>query len=133
MDIDKAKLVIAARERMRKAVDKQLESLGVSVRTTQVQVKDKDGNTVIGGDGKPLTYTASTMAGISDDARELIEVFNERTPCWFKGCEGLRKQYNEEVGASNCTGCSGATRRKYMALARKLLDADPDRTVPKLH
>lgn len=122
-----------AMDRMNDTVREQLAKLGVPTTTSLEPVIGANGKPVMGSDGKPVMRRVTIMGTPSDDARELLEVFNLRTPCWFKGCEGLRRQYHEEVSASDCSGCTGKTRRKYMALARKLLDADPDRTVPRLH
>ena len=50
------------------------------------------------------------------------------TPCWFDGCEELRKQYNEElskIGGAACgTGCEkGTLIRKYLKLVAQAQNA----------
>lgn len=120
----------SAIERMNKTVQRECSRLGINVVTTTVPVTDRNGKPVTGPDGKPLTRKVNTMAGMTKEAYELLEFFHEATPCWFKGCEALRAQYRAERDAMDCSGCTGATMRKYMGLARKMMDADPDRVVP---
>lgn len=121
-------------ERLKKTVQKECQRLGITFKT-QTRPLLKDGKPVIGQDGKPIVQTVNILSDITDDARELLEVLNFGTPCWFKGCESLRKQYAQEKAEQEkkCSGCSGTLTRRYMALARTLLERDPDRTVPKLH
>lgn len=120
----------SAIERMNKTVQRECSRLGITCVTTKVPVRDKDGKPVTGPDGKPVMCKVNTLAGMSPEAYELMEFFHEATPCWFKGCEALRAQYRAERDAQDCSGCTGATMRKYMGLARKMMDADPDRIVP---
>lgn len=121
---------VSAYQKMRNAIKQQQAKLGLVFTDSKVVAKDRDGKPIIGKDGKPVMHTVSTLSHISDDARELIEVFNFNEPCWFKGCDGLRKQYKEELANSSCKTCKGALLRKYNQLARQLLDADPDRIPP---
>lgn len=120
-------------ERLDKAIKKECTRLGIQFIEKKVQVKDKDGNPVKDANGNDIYRTVNTLASITDEARELMEVFNMNTPCWFKGCQALRDQYTAEKETQGCKSCSGAIMRKYMALARPLLQADPDRKIPDLH
>lgn len=120
-------------DRMRKAIQKEHAKLGITFTESKVPAKDKDGKVILDKDGKPVLHTISTLTNITDEARELMEVFNMNTPCWFKGCEKLREQYNAEKEQSGCKTCKGTIMRKYMQLARVMLDDDPDRQIPQLH
>lgn len=120
-------------ERLDKAVKKECVRLGLQFTETQVPVTDSEGNEIKDKDGKVITRTVHTLSSISDEARELMQVFNMSQPCWFKGCEELRQQYKAEKEASGCKTCQGAIMRKYMALAKAMIKADPDRKIPKLN
>lgn len=120
-------------ERLDKAVKKECVRLGLQFTETQVPVTDSEGNEIKDKDGKVITRTVHTLSSISDEARELMQVFNMSQPCWFKGCEELRQQYKAEKEANGCKTCQGAIMRKYMALAKAMIKADPDRKIPKLN
>jgi hypothetical protein len=62
------------------------------------------------------------VSSISDTDRRILGFFSPSTPCWFQGCEELRKQYQVEEGAldANCPDCQkGAIIRKYQDLVKK--------------
>lgn len=122
----------SARDRLAEAVRENLAKLGVMFKEVVTPALDKNGKPILNKDGQPVTYKSNTLVSISSDAKEMLAALNERIPCWFKGCAELRAQFKAEIGAQDCSGCSGATRRKYYALARKMLDADPGRNRPKL-
>lgn len=122
----------SARDRLSAAARENLAKLGVQFKEVVTPVLDKDGKPVLDMNGNPRTYKSNTLVSISSDAREMLAALNDRVPCWFRGCAELRAQFKAEIGAQDCSGCSGATRRKYYALARKMLDADPGRNRPKL-
>lgn len=130
--METATTVQSARDRLVVAARENLAKLGIVFKEVVTPVLDKDGKPVLGKDGKPMTYRSNTLVSMSDDAREMQAALHDRVPCWFKGCAELRAQFKAEIGSKECTGCSGATRRKYYALARKMLDADPGRVRPKL-
>lgn len=117
-------------QRVQNAIKKEHAKLGFTFHQSKMIAKDADGNVILGKDGKPVVYNTSTLVNLTDQARELIETLNDATPCWFKGCESLRKQYKEELANSSCKVCKGTIIRKYTQLARELLDADPDRVLP---
>lgn len=119
--------------RMRQAIKQTQAKLGITFTDSKVVAKDKDGNVILDENGKPKMHVISTLSNITDDARELMESLRDSVPCWFKGCDGLRKQYKEEMQNSTCKQCKGTILRKYMQLARHMLDADPDRKTPDLH
>jgi hypothetical protein len=55
---------------------------------------------------------------ISSREQKIMTFFSDLTPCWFDGCEELRKEYKEDyakIGGANCKACThGALIRKYM-------------------
>jgi hypothetical protein len=44
-----------------------------------------------------------------------MQFFNDNYPCWFEGCEDLRRAYKEELAQqTNCKTCTrGTLIRKY--------------------
>jgi hypothetical protein len=65
------------------------------------------------------------ITSVSPQDRLILGFFVESTPCWFDGCETLRKAYLSEVSklGSNCPACQkGAIIRKYQALVNKAIE-----------
>ena len=57
---------------------------------------------------------------IKDYPKDYYKFFSIESPCWFEGCDELRKQYLEEkkvLDESDCPSCKrGALNRKYLNL-----------------
>lgn len=96
---------------------------------------------VVDCNGKPLSYqviddgkdtiiklvnfdSANNLSPQKNSEVSPYAFFSEHTPCWFSGCEELRKQYKNEIknlGAS-CPSCEkGKLNRKYLELVKKCL------------
>ena len=60
--------------------------------------------------------------------QEIISFFSLTKPCWFTGCEELRRQYQleyEALGGIDCPSCDhGALIRKFMPQVDALLPRD---------
>lgn len=122
---------ISSVERLHKAVTEECTKLGFNFKDEVHIVKDAQGSPVLDKDGKPVTQRVTVLSSLTDEAKELFEVLNFNTPCWFKGCDKLREQYKEEKENTGCQTCIGALTRKYMSLAKIMIQADPDRIKPK--
>ena len=109
----------------------ECSKLGFNFKDEVHAVKDEQGNPVLDKDGNPVTRKVTVLSSLTDEAKELFEVFNFNTPCWFRGCEKLREQYKDEKEKTGCKTCIGSLTRKYMALAKVMIQADPDRVKPE--
>ncbi len=57
-----------------------------------------------------------TITGVPPREQLISRFFVDSSPCWFPGCEELRRQFKEEVGklGSDCPACDrGALMNKY--------------------
>lgn len=76
-------------------------------------------NVVVKEDGRKV------ITSVSQEDQEILKFFVDSIPCWFEGCEELRKEWNEEVkkaGGEKCVGCArGRIMRKFNPRVRALL------------
>ena len=89
-----------------------------------------DQQTIVSEEPAPPDVTSATrdangnlvVTSISADDRRILGFFSDTTPCWFPGCEVLRRSYDKEVSelAAGCPACAkGAIIRKYQAIVKK--------------
>ena len=69
-----------------------------------------------------LLSNLTQWVGSNLSEKEAIKIFVDSYPCWFDGCEDIRKAYKDEVertlGPDGCTSCKkGAILRKYLKQA----------------
>lgn len=81
----------------------------------------------IGADGSLVVDPAS----ITDEFRQALRFFSMEEPCWFEGCEDLRKAYTQELQTfpETCKDCRQSDlNRKYLLLvanAQTMVAATP--------
>lgn len=66
--------------------------------------------------GGSLVPSTHTQVSLDQEARRL-RLFAEEAPCWFDGCEELRKQYLGDIARmdDNCLPCEqGRIMRRYL-------------------
>lgn len=65
------------------------------------------------------------ITSVSKEDQEILKFFVDSVPCWFEGCEELRKEWNEAVakaGGEKCVGCArGRIMRQFNPRVRELL------------
>ena len=102
--------------------NKEFQKRNIITKDILVPVKDKDGNIV------KRWVTIPTY--IPEVEKEAIKVFIDSYPCWFPGCEELRKKYKDELNSENPNGCSSCKKapilRKYLKLAVNALNSLKD-------
>lgn len=102
--------------------NREFKKRNIITKDQFVPVKDKDGNIVKDQDGNPVMRWVTIPTFIPEIEKEAIKIFVDSYPCWFDGCEDIRKAYKEEVertlGPDGCTSCKkGAILRKYLKQA----------------
>ena len=63
------------------------------------------------------------VTNVTQSDMQLYRLFSKTAPCWFEGCEELRREYFEEKEKleSDCPPCGrGALIRKYLARMQEL-------------
>lgn len=105
--------------------DKIFKERGIVTKDVAIPVKDKNGNLVYGSDGQPLVHWHTTTVMIPEIEKEAIRIFSDKYPCWFDGCEEIRKQIEIEMGSidpNSCKKCEkGAIMRKYIKKVVEIL------------
>jgi hypothetical protein len=116
--------ILERTQKIQASIAEQHVKAHADVAASQKSIDDyvdglKANGVVIEKDG-PTTIIKSIPAS----EQELFKFFTD-TPCWFAGCEDLRKAYEAEIedaGGESCTGCQkGAITRKYVPQVRALL------------
>ena len=69
--------------------------------------------------------STKTITHVDPKEAEIFKFFSEATPCWFSGCEELRKEYFTELAnlGPNCPACQkGSIIRKYKPKVEELIN-----------
>lgn len=110
--------------------NKEFQKRNIITKDILVPVKDKDGNIVKDKDGNIVKRWVTIPTYIPEVEKEAIKVFIDSYPCWFAGCEELRKKYKDELNSENPNGCSSCKKapilRKYLKLAVNALNSLKD-------
>ena len=64
---------------------------------------------------------ALLIKDIPDLEREVIRFFSTGRPCWFEGCEQLRKELAETRASKKCPKCEGTLIRQFMPRVREAI------------
>lgn len=101
---------------------------GIITKDVLIPVKTEDGKQVFDENGKPVTQFVTIPTYIPEVEKEAIKVFLDTYPCWFQGCEDIRKAYKQELEElsktpGGCTGCKkGPLLRKYINKVVNILE-----------
>jgi hypothetical protein len=95
------------------------EELGSSPILLGSSTDDREANLIHRGVGFHKDEQGRTIIdSVPAREQEVISFFSLTKPCWFEGCEELRKEYlaeYEAIGGANCQACDhGALIRKFM-------------------
>lgn len=98
-----------------------LTARGIGYEIVKEPVLDSDGNQLKDSHGNPVTHNRIIIKSIPPEEAELNRFYTLQIPCWFDGCEELRKEYQAEIdkaGAKKadgtCTDCEkGAIMRMF--------------------
>ena len=96
--------------------DKVLEGLGIHTTISKVKVKDKT-------TGEEREVEARIVSKPDNLTVEALSVFSDHRPCWFKGCQELRDEFNKVIASiPGCPGCKrGKLILKYLPRAKELI------------
>lgn len=95
---------------IQREVKEKEENNPVFARETRIDTR-KDGTKVV--------------KSVSREDQEVLKFFVETIPCWFEGCEDLRKEWADiikKAGGESCVGCArGREMRKFKPKVFKAL------------
>lgn len=113
-----------------------LERRGIDYEMKSVPVTDENGNVVRDADGSIRYHNTIIIKKVPESEAEVNRFFSLTYPCWFGGCEELRKEYKEALakeGKDDCTDCQkGAIMRMFESRVRQAINAhhEPINTRP---
>lgn len=65
------------------------------------------------------------IKNVSEQDKEIFKFFSSYQPCWFEGCEEMKKNYQADLdtnGGESCPSCTrGQIIRRYVPLIKKAL------------
>lgn len=93
-----------------------LNSRGIGYEIIQEAVLDASGQPVYDKKGNPITKDRIVIKSIPASEAELNRFYSLDIPCWFNGCEELRKEYKAELDKANPTGCTDCQKGAIMRL-----------------
>lgn len=62
---------------------------------------------------------AILIESMPDAEREAMRFFSLQYPCWFEGCEELRREFVEARESKNCNRCEGTLIRSFLPRVRE--------------
>ena len=83
---------------------------------SETQDESADNEQVRALKAKGYTFEGNQITSVPPKELEIFRFFSEHAPCWFEGCEELRKRYSLELAGlpDDCPDChKGALIRKY--------------------
>jgi len=98
------------------SVTVNMELLQKSLSTLETRRQNSD---------KVVTKQVKMVTQVDPKDAEMFKFFSEATPCWFSGCEELRKEYFTELAnlGPNCPACQkGSIIRKYKPKVEELIN-----------
>jgi hypothetical protein len=97
-----------------------LAARGIGYEIVKDPVLDKDGNQLKDSSGNPVFSNRIIIKSVPPEEAELNRFYTLQIPCWFGGCEELRKEYKEALDKAGkgpdgtCTDCEkGAIMRMF--------------------
>lgn len=97
-----------------------LAARGIGYEIVKDPVLDKDGNQLKDSSGNPVYSNRIIIKSVPPEEAELNRFYTLQIPCWFGGCEELRKEYKEALDKASkgpdgtCTDCEkGAIMRMF--------------------
>jgi hypothetical protein len=97
-----------------------LAARGIGYEIVKDPVLDKDGNQLKDSSGNPVFSNRIIIKSVPPEEAELNRFYTLQIPCWFDGCEELRKEYKEALDKAGkgpdgtCTDCEkGAIMRMF--------------------